>query len=341
MKGTGSQALILGAAVLALCASPPAVRGATTGLFGELNLVAGHTRSAGWVTEFPGVPRNSVGFEYFRKLSGEGGDFLTVDVQARLSHDSPSQSDDEWGFEIHNAWAEYKLGLGRNVVFGHFSPAFGLEPELDTHGTVLQTLAMQDIGFKKDWGAGYRGILGPFDLRAAGQLGSGMGIQTRDGSFLLTAQLWEPPGDGFRYGLSVLAGRVLPSRGGWTVPAPEYAGEAVAKARLGAAAELLAGSFDYRGEVTAGVNDDSAVAGILARGGYVPPSLQSLKVELQARAWSADLEQPRSLRASVTAGASFELTRTLTLRAYVTHDIEEPGGVDDTGVLVQIYYFGG
>jgi hypothetical protein len=328
---------------LAVCGlpSPPARASGASSLSFELNAVGGYSDRHGWSSEIPESQRNSIGLEYYRKVASETGDFLTLDLQARLSYDSREPGGDAVGLEIHNAWAEYKLGLGSNLVVGHFSPAHGLEPVTDTHGTILQSLAMWDIGFKKDWGVGYRGILGSFDLSVAAQLGAGMGIQRSDGSYLVTAQVWQPPGDDLRYGLSVLAGRVLSSRGGWTAPAPDFASEAAEKLRAGLAIEYAIGSFEFAGEASAGKDDERGVVGALIQGGYVPPSLQSLTIEAQVRMWSGDLEDENALRSSAIAGGSYQLTRGWTVRAYLTRDFAKPDGDEDTSVLLQTYFFGG
>jgi len=107
-----------------------------------------------------------------------------------------------------------------SIRAGHFDPAFGLEPVTDTHGTLLQTLAPKNIGFKKDWGIGYRGLLGKFDYQLAVQLGSGMGIRRKDGSYLLTGRISTPQTRDTQIGLSFLYGRTLVSGQSWTIPAP-------------------------------------------------------------------------------------------------------------------------
>jgi len=342
---SGRTVLLLGTVLAAaLLTSLPASASDASSLNWELNLIGGYDGDRDWTTATSGAamgaPRNSAGLEYYSRLADEGGDFLTVDVQLRVSHD-PNADDGEIGIELHNAWAEYKLGLGRNLVVGHFSPAYGLESVTDTHATLLQTLVAWDLGFKKDWGVGYRGILGPYDLSAAGQLGSGMGIGIDDGSFLASAQLWEPPGDEFRYGLSLLAGRVLPASGAWALPSPEFADVAVTKLRAGAAFELTSGSFEWMGEAAAGTNDGDAVAGALLQVGYVPPRVQELTLEAQGRVWSADLENSNARRSAVLACASYRLTRSWTLRAGAHAELERPGADGDAGITLQAYYFGG
>jgi hypothetical protein len=327
--------------LMASLTSPAAHAAGVSSLSGELNLVVGVSEDDGWISEIPGSQRNSAGFEYYRRLAGEYGDYLTIDLQARVSYDSREPGGDAVGLEIHNAWLEYRLGLGKNLRIGHFAPAHGLEPITDTHGTVLQTLAMEDVGFKKDWGVGYRGILGPFDLSVAAQLGAGMGIQRSDGSLLLSAQIWEPPGDDFRIGLSLLAGRVLRSRGGWTVPPPGFGSDAVEMSRAGAAAVFAVGPLELRGELTVGENDGSGVAGAMLEVGRTPSSLPELRVEAQGRVWTGDLDESDALVSSVALGASYSVTSEWTLRSYVIQGLSKPGDTEDTRLVFQAYYFGG
>jgi hypothetical protein len=194
-RGTGAITTIAEVAILALAvlAPLPAHADVTTQTAAEFSLLAGYSDETGWVHELPGAQRSAIGFEQLAKFSGGRGDIATTDLQVRLSYDSQAP-DEAWAIEVHNAWIEYKLGLGKKLRFGHFSPAHGLEPVRDTHGTLIQTLSGMDIGFKKDWGVAYSGIAGPVDLEVALQLGSGAAPAPDDGSFLASAQVWTPPG---------------------------------------------------------------------------------------------------------------------------------------------------
>ena len=127
----------------------------SAGITPEVNLMGGYSDQESWIGKKGMSLKNSIGFEYFRIFSNDYGDFLTADLQVRLSYDSIESSDDAWAIEIHNAWLDYKLSLGKIFRVGHFDPAFGLEPLMDTHGTLMQSLAVKNIGFKKDWGVGY------------------------------------------------------------------------------------------------------------------------------------------------------------------------------------------
>lgn len=186
----------------------------------ELNLIGGYSDRREWVGKSQDL-MNSVGFEYYRKFSNEYGDFLTADLQMRLAYDSSEAWEDAWGLEIHNAWLQYKLNPVHKIKFGHFDPAFGLEQVLDTHSTLLQTLAPKSIGFKKDWGVALEGALPDFDYSAALQLGSGMSIYRKDGSFLATSRIGTPAGRNLQGGLSLLYGKVLEIMGMSTFPRGE------------------------------------------------------------------------------------------------------------------------
>jgi len=117
-------------------------------------------------------------------------------------------------YEIHNAYANFKLNAGRsNIKIGHFDVPFGLEPLIDTHSTLLQTQATKNIGFKKDWGLSVNGALPSFNYEAAATLGCGgtTKIWRKDGSYLLSGRIGTPTSEDFQYGFSLLYGRVLPA----------------------------------------------------------------------------------------------------------------------------------
>ena len=326
---------------LSILAALPGWAGSSV-LYAEVDLLVGYSELNEWVGERHGAQKNSVGFEYFRKVSNDFGDYLTCDLQARLVYDSALPADNAWALEIHNAWVEYKLGLGRNIRIGHFSPAFGLEPGVDTHGTLLQTLAGRDIGFKKDWGIAYRGALGSLDYTIAAQTGSGMAIERKDGSYLASARIGTPSGGNLEWGLSVLRGAVLESSRMRTVPRPEIADQAVSKRRVGADIQYLRGPFLLKGETTLGRNEGDDVVGALVQADYTVPSYQALTLKAQGRFWTDDLGGCAcAVTAEVALAVSYDVTASWALRAGVFHDLEEPATGEDTQVFFQAYYLGG
>lgn len=306
----------------------------------EAMLVGGYSKADGFVAE-TNVQRNSVGFEYFQKFSNDYGDFLTLDLQLRTSYDSGENRHYAWGVEFHNAYLEYKLGLGHNIRVGHFDPSFGIEPVVDTHGTMLQTLAMQNIGFKKDWGVGLRGIIGPFDYEITGGLGSGMGIRFVNHNYLLTARIGSPRGNTFQYGLSLLWGDVLKSKQMRTIPnAKLMSRNNVRERRIGVDAQYLWGPCLFKGEFTVGQNDSDEIMGVWAEADYTVPQIQNLELKLQGRWFSNQLNNSSASDVSLAASISYKLTSSITLRAAYFGDLHSYEKDKDHQVFLQVYYFG-
>ena len=306
----------------------------------EANLIGGYSDRDKWVGKSSEL-MNSVGFEYYRKFSNDYGDFLTADLQMRLAYDSKSSAKNAWGLEIHNAWLQYKFNSVNKVKVGHFRPAFGLEQVLDTHGTILQTLAPKNIGFKKDWGLALEGALPNFDYSAALQLGSGMSIYRRDRSFLSTFRIGTPSGRNAQSGLSFMYGKTLETEGMSTYPRSDLLSDtAVLKKRVGLDGQFNFGPYLMKSEVAFGTDEHKNVLGYLVEVDYTVPKLQNLELELQYQSWQHHLGEGDTDDSTLTAGLSFKLSQSVTLRAAFMHDFNLMGGREDDQVLLQVYYFG-
>ncbi len=306
----------------------------------EAVIVAGYSDEDQWVGNKGKGIKNAVGFEYYKKFSDEYGDFLTLNLQMRLGYDFNENDSDELGGEIHNAWLEHKLGLGRSIRLGHFAPAFGLEPVLDTHGTLLQTLAPKNIGFKKDWGIGYKDLLGDFDYQLAAQLGSGMGIRRKDGSFLLTGRISKQHTRDTQIGLSFLYGHILASSQSWTIPAPDLISrKTVRKKRIGIDLQCPLWLFDFKAEIAAGEDDGTTVAGALAEFGYTVPKLQSLRIKMQTMYWSHNWEKKDARDLTLSPVIEYRINQEMTIRSGYFHDIDSSSN-EDKLIVLQFYYFG-
>jgi len=312
---------------------------ATDSLYAEANLIGGYSSTERWLGKSMSQ-RNSLGLEYFRKFSNEYGDYLTFDLQVRLAYDSSLPRDDAWAIEVHNAWVEYKIGLGKKIVAGHFAPAFGLEPLIDTHGTLMQTLAPMNIGFKKDWGVGFSGMLGDYDYQVAAQLGSGMSVRRRDSSGILTGRIGTPAGRDLQYGLSLLYGETLKVKGAGTIPRPELARpDAVLKKRVGLDAQYLYGSYLFKGECAYGEDDGMQVLGALIEVDYTVPEVQELELQLQGSFWDRDLSKRETERVPLTAGLQYKVTSDLTVRAAWSTDTLSNNSMNKDQMFLQLYYF--
>jgi hypothetical protein len=305
----------------------------------EALLIGGYSEKTQWIGKKDNL-KNSIGFEYYKKFSDEYGDFLTVDIQVRQAYDSTEDSQDAFGIEIHNAWLEYKLGLGKSIRLGHFDPAFGLEPVLDTHATLLQTLATRNIGFKKDWGLAYKGLLGDYDFQFAAGLGSGMGVQRKDGSHLLTARISTPQTKDTQIGLSFLYGQTLQSSQSWTIPSPNLISDkSIRKRRIGIDFLCPLGLLDFKAEAAVGDNDGKTVAGGMAELAYVIPQQQKFKIKLQTIYWSNDWDKKNARDLTLSPVIEYKISSTATVRCGYFHDIYSSSN-EDKMIVLQLYYYG-
>ncbi|MHC4552322.1 MAG: hypothetical protein ACYSUT_06100 [Planctomycetota bacterium] len=305
----------------------------------EMNLIGGYSNTRDWVGKSPGL-KNSVGFEYFKVFSDEYGDTMKLNLQVRFAYDSLESSEDAFGIEIHNAWLDYKLGLGKTIRFGHFDPAFGLEPVLDTHSTLLQTLSFDNIGYKKDWGIGYRTYWGDFDIELAAQLGSGMGIHFEDDNYLLSSRISSTTEAGLEYGLSFLHGQTLQSKESWTIPKPELvSNKSIRRDRVGVDMQTPLGPFRLLGEFAIGEDEDTTVGGGLAQLEYDLPDYENTTVKFQTKAWYDEWNESDQLKLTLAPVLEHRLSSAWTIRAGYFHDLENP--VENERVfLMQLYYFG-
>ncbi len=306
----------------------------------EVNLVGGYSREAHWVGKSE-MLENSLGFEDYRTFSSDYGDFLATDLQVRLAYDSMEASEDAWALEVHNAFLEYKPGLGRKIRIGHFDPAFGLEPVVDTHSTLLQTPTDQSVGVKKDWGVAFKGTGSSFDIEGALQLGSGMSVYRRDGSYLATVRLGSIVEGNFQCGLSVLRGRVLETEGMSTFPRNELLSDkAVSEKRVGLDGRYLWGPLQVMTEISYGENDGTPVMGNFWQFDFTIPRHQQWTVQLQYRSWMNDMSQRQDNDDLIGAGVTWKASSTVTMRTALLHDLNRMGGGEDDTLLFQVYFYG-
>ena len=325
--------------ILGLLALQKVVLAGESLFYKEVNLIGGYSGNERWIGKSSTLS-NSFGFEDYRKFSGEYGDFLTTDLQLRAAYDSTKNSHDAWGLQIHNAWLEYKLGSGKRVRLGHFDVPFGLEPTLDTHGTILQTMAETNIGSKQDWGVAFKGIGQSFELETALQIGSGMSVYRKDGSFLASARLGSASGKNFQYGASLLYGRWLDAPGMSTFPRNDLiSDEATLKKRVGLDAQYLFGPYLLKSEVAFGSNNHDNVLGHFWEIDYTLPRHQNWELQLQFQSWLNDLSQRGSDDSTLGLGVSYKVNQNVTVRSVFYHDFNRMGGNEDDQFLVQVYYF--
>lgn len=308
----------------------------------ELNAIGGYSNKNKWIGKTDTLS-NSVGFEHYGKFSSTHGDFLTTNIQVRFAYDTSEAFSDAWSVEIHNAWVEYRASPEIKIKAGHFEPAFGLESVIDVHSTILQTLAMRDIGFTRDWGVELRGTFPAFDYQAAFQIGSGMSIRREDASFLASGRIGTPQNEDFRYGVSGLCGNILETFGMSTFPKNHLLSkDTVFKERIGFDLQYNWRSFLFKGEIAYGINDKKNVMGYMAEVDYTAPRSQNWSVETQFQSWFNDMKMPQRDDTTFSICLSYKLSQNITLRAAFIHDLNMYSGNAgrDTKAVLQFYYYG-
>lgn len=305
----------------------------------EVNLIGGYGHNNKWIGKDQELT-NSLGFEDYRKFSNDYGDFLTTDLQLRVAYDSLENSHKAWGVQIHNAFAQFNLGSGKKLKFGHFDPGFGLEPVLDTHATILQTLMSRNIGFKKDWGVGFKVIAPWFDFDAALQLGSGMSIYRRDNSFLSTLRISKPNNNNLQYGLSFMYGDILQTMGMNTFPRADIIGKTISKKRVGLDSQYLYGPFLFKAETAYGNDDHDEVLGYLFETDYTLPKNQNIEMQLQIQSWLHDIKAKKSDDTTLSVGISYKINQNITIRTAFIHDLNLMEGNEDHKGIMQFYFSG-
>ena len=269
--------------------------------------------------------KTSLGFEYFHKFSDDYGDFLTADLQVRVPYSFEEDIPESLTLEIHSAWLEYKAGLGNFIRVGHFAPAFGLENVTDTHGTLWQTMAMKNVGFKKDWGIGFRSFMGNLDYALAAQMGSGMAI--REDAYLFTGRISSPTSNDLQYAFSALYGDVHHSMSMATYPIEKCMG-VISKKRIAAELQYNFGAYYFKNELSAGYNDEAEIISNFAEFEYKPFTLPNFNFIVQSKFFKVD--ETDSL--NWLAGTSYNFFDALTLS--FLYDIS------DENLQFKFYYFG-
>lgn len=146
--------------------------------------------------------RNSLGFLLFGTFSGTEGQLGDLNVQGRATYYNDQFTHVELmpaegtrklhalKLEVHNDYFRVRaLPPECNIRVGHFYVPFGLQPWIDTHGTLLQGPLMEFIGMERDWGVSIDGQSEKMEYQAGLTRGSGMDYFKRNNNFALAGKL--------------------------------------------------------------------------------------------------------------------------------------------------------
>ncbi|MDR2104839.1 MAG: hypothetical protein LBP51_03680 [Deferribacteraceae bacterium] len=156
------------------------------------------------------MQKNSIGFDYIRKLSTAAREFGSIALQARLAY---NVDEDKPEYQLYNAFLKLKSPAA-DIWIGHNRTAFGLSSYTDAHSELLMPLTAYEYGYERDWGVGLQRDFQTGDIRFSLTSATGMPLEYH-GNYL--AALRYSHGvlvrDQYNAGLSILAGEVMQTRG--------------------------------------------------------------------------------------------------------------------------------
>ncbi len=269
------------------------------------------------------MQKPSIGLDYIQRLTSDNGDWGMVALQARLAYDEkdPVQP------QLYNAYLKGKFP-GVDVWVGHDRPAFGLSSFLDTHGTLLQTLDMEGLGFDRDWGAGLYSTYADGDMAFSLTTGSGMPL-IAEGNYLADARfsLGVLERDNFSAGLSLSKGSLLDIMG-----YQRMSGTLIRQELAGLDASFNWLNYEFKAEAVGGDKDGLFTSGLLFRAGVNLLEENKLKLEVQPL-FLANQGQADDLK--LYSGITWVVTDDLTFRVVDVYDTQ--GNFNN--IVAQLYLY--
>jgi hypothetical protein len=324
--------LILPAALLllvALAAVP--LRAQSTLFYLEAQGVGGYSSAAGKFVyysqeQMEAMQKPGLGFDFVQRFSGASGDFAVLAVQARLAWNG--DGDKALEPQIFNAYLKFKL-KPFDLWIGHERPSFGLSAVLDSHGLLLQPLAMRGYGFDRDWGIGLSRQTETGDLGLSLTTGSGMDLRFR-GNYFLAGRIGRGilATDNLTAGLSFGYGELL------DVIGVNFQSSKLTRTYMAALDLTWArDNIEHRFEMGGGDRGGFGSFAALYRFGLGLLEENRLKLEVQP---SAVLDSGQA-RYELALGATYLLHADWTLRTMAAYD----SFLKDFRVVFQIYFYKG
>lgn len=212
--------------------------------------------------------RNSLGFLLYGTFPGHEGQLGDLNIQGRATYYSNQFAHGELmpneytrhinqlKLELHNAYLRVRaFPPMMNARAGHFYVPFGLQPWIDTHGTLLQGPAMEFIGMDRDWGVSLDGQNEHVEYQAGLTRGSGMEYFKRRGNFALAGKVSTPRiGEHLNewIGLSYLIGRIFDPMAVLRLRHMNVRDNIVPRWRVGLDGQKVLGPMRFRFEISGG-----------------------------------------------------------------------------------------
>ena len=269
------------------------------------------------------MQKNSIGFDWLHKFSGQSGDWASAALQMRLAY---NDSDHDFTPQVYNAWFKIKTRAG-DVWAGHNRIAFGLASYWDTHADLLGDMPMQGVGFDRDWGAGWSMDTADGNLSASITTGSGMPLRTYGNKiFAARAAKGVLNYDNYTAGLSVMAGKTLDTMGYKIMnrsPKNQWL--------IGFDGALNSNNLEHKAELDAGQYDNEPFYAALYRLTVKWDAEERLATEAQA----AYVNKAKTENYTAGGAVAYKLTGDLTARLMVQHRSENAENV----YMGQLYWY--
>ena len=222
---------------------------------------------------------NALGLDMHKVFSDGSGDIGTLVVQTYLTrYDNAypvphyADDDDDWELVIHSFFFNLtRWGRGAtNFKIGHFYIPYGLQLNTDTHMTVRQLIAHENLGADMDWGLSLNGTTRTFEYELALTQGTGHEYTCAGKNYAVAGRIGTPSDRNFSLGLSAMHGQIMDPHGlgryqselempsrvdrarGQMPGAGRGDDDLVRRTRAGIDATWIVGQFTFRGEASVG-----------------------------------------------------------------------------------------
>lgn len=306
--------------------------------------------------------RNSLGFILFGTFSGPDGQLGDLNVQFRAAYYTDqfergiemgreyTEGIDDFELELHNAYLRLRaLPPLLTVRAGRFYVPYGLQPWIDTHGTLLQAPIMGVVGMERDWGVAIEGQNDTLEYQLGLTRGSGMEFFQRDNNYILAGKVSTPRiGEHLNdwVGGSFLLGNIFDPAGVGKLRSfdmaekeSRFADEIVRKWRIGMDGQIIVGPMRLRAEVSTG--QDEGREEILAEFAEVKYSFGN------DNRWAANLQFENLTQNINSAGSDSDTTlrggliynfsANYNLQLVVSRDLNVIFGREDTWIGLLFY----
>ncbi len=306
--------------------------------------------------------RNSGGFILFGTFSGPDGQIGDMNVQFRAAYYNDqfdhgqkmnreyTDKSNDFKAELHNAYLRLRaLPPMLNVRVGHFYVPYGIQPWIDTHGTLLQSPAMEFIGLDRDWGVAIEGQNDLLEYQIGLTRGSGMEYFERDNNFALAGKLSTPRiGQHLNdwLGVSFLTGRIFDPMGverlrSWDMDekAEDFSGNIIQRWRTGIDGQKEFGPARIRFEISGGRDAKKEdVLGEFLEFKYALGKSSRWSTYAQVENLTQALNRPsRGSDTTVRWGLTYSFSANYNLQFVVSRDLNTIFGKEDTWVGLLFY----